>query len=113
MKTKILKQTQIGGCPVIIRRIGKGMFEYLLVYENQFYGMFITNDLKWWQIKRFKKEPCTPNEINAMVHFLQKAAETTLETLLHKQKLKEQETIDADEKLKEEKDETGANNKNK
>jgi len=80
-KTKILKQIEIQGCPVIIRQIGKGMFEYLLVYKGKFYGTFITNDLKWWQVKRFKKEPCTDKEIKAMIHFLEVAAETTIQTL--------------------------------
>ena len=83
MKTKILKQYQFEGCPVIIRQIGKGMFEYLLVYESQFYGTFIDNQIPWWNPKRYKKEPCTANEINAMIHFLQKAAEATIETKKH------------------------------
>jgi len=92
MKTKILKQFKIQDCPVILRQIGKHMFEYLLVYEGKFYGTFITNDLRWWQLKRFKKEPCTPNEINAMVHFLTKAAETTVETKIKEKELNKNET---------------------
>jgi len=86
MKTKILKQLTISECPVIIRQIGKGMFEYLLVFKGKFYGTFITNDLKWWQIKRWRKEPCTDKEIKAMIHFLEKAAETTIEVLEHPEK---------------------------
>ena len=89
MKIKILKQfilfSGIKECPCVIRQVGKGMFEYLLVYKGQFYGTFITNDLKWWQLKRFKKEPCTDKEIRAMIHFLEKAAETTIDTLDKKQ----------------------------
>jgi len=87
MKTKILKQFNLSSgvkeYPCIIRQIGKGMFEYLFVYKGQFYGTFIENRLKWWQVKRFKKEPCTDKEIKAMIHFLTKAAETTVETLNH------------------------------
>jgi len=93
MKIKILKQFEIQGCPVIIRQIGKGMFEYLLVYKGKFYGTFITNDLKWWQLKRFKKEPCTDKEIKAMIHFLTKASETTIETLTNHNPLKENADI--------------------
>jgi hypothetical protein len=81
MKIKILKQLEIQGCPVIIRQVGKEMFEYLLVFKGKFYGTFITNNLKWWELKRFKKEPCTDKEIKAMIHFLEKAAETTIEVL--------------------------------
>ena len=88
MKVKILKQTKISHgikeYPCIIRQIGKGMFEYLLMYDGQFYGTFLENNLKWWQIKRFKKEPCTDKEIKAMIHFLTKAAESTIITLEEK-----------------------------
>ena len=84
-KVKILKQTTISDCPVIIRQVGKGMFEYLLVFKGKFYGTFITNDLKWWELKRFKKEPCTNKEIQTMIHFLEKASETTIATLKEKE----------------------------
>jgi hypothetical protein len=86
MKTTILKQITISNCPVIIRRIGKDMFEYLLVWNGKFYGTFITNNLKWWELKRFKDEPCTNKEIKSMIHFLEKAAETTIEVLNNPEK---------------------------
>ena len=85
MRVKILKQLTINNCPVVIRQVGKGMFEYLLVFKGKFYGTFITNDLKWWELKRFKEEPCTNKEIQTMIHFLEKAAETTLSTLQEKE----------------------------
>jgi len=86
MQIKILKQVEINNCPVIIRQVGKEMFEYLLIFNGKFYGTFIINNLKWWELKRFKKEPCTEKEIKAMIHFLEKAAETTICTLIEKEK---------------------------
>ena len=89
---KILKQFRYKDCPVIIRQIDKWKFEYLLVYKNQFYGTFIKNKLKWHQwYKIFCKEIATNQEINGMKHFLIKAAETTIETLLKKKELKKDE----------------------
>lgn len=79
---KTLKQVNYQGCPVIIRQISKWVFEYILLFEGQFYGMHIKNKLKWWQWYRvFTKETTTPKEIQSLIRFLEKAAETTIETL--------------------------------
>ena len=85
MKIKTLKQFEHRFCPVIIRRLGKHIFEYLLVLDGQFYGTHIIDKLKWWQFyKIFKEEPYSNKEIQAMIHFLTKAAETTIITIRDK-----------------------------
>jgi len=82
---KIYKQYQYRECPIIIRSTDKFTYEYLLVFEGKFYGTFVTNKLKWNQLNRyFWKDPATQKETQGMVHFLQKAAETTIDTLINK-----------------------------
>jgi len=82
---KILKQLKYKDCPIMIRQLDKWRFEYLLIYKQQFYGTFIKNKLKWYQWHRiFCKELATNKEINGMIHFLTKTAETTIETLIKK-----------------------------
>ena len=85
MKITTLKQFEFRCCPVIIRRLDKYTFEYLLVLDGQFYGTHIADKLKWWQFyKMFKEEPYSNKEIQAMIHFLTKAAETTIITIRDK-----------------------------
>lgn len=85
MKIKIIKQFDYKGCPVIIRRLNKFTFEYLLIYENKFYGTFIDDKMKWWQLwKLLIKEPYSNKQLNGMVYFMTKTAETTIESLLKK-----------------------------
>ena len=84
---KTFKQYKYKDCPIIIRSTDKFTYEYLLVFKEQFYGTFIQNKLKWNQLHRyFWKDPATQKETQGMVHFLQKAAETTIDTLIHKNK---------------------------
>lgn len=86
---KILKQVEYKGCPIIIRQIDKYRFEYLLVFEGKFYGTFIKNKLKWRQLYRlFLKDSVNNKEIQYLIHFLEKAAETTISTLLKEKELK-------------------------
>jgi len=96
---KVFKQYKYKDCPIIIRQLDKWRFEYLLIYKEQFYGTFIKNQLKWYQWYRvFCKELATNKEINGMVHFLSKAAETTVETLLERDKPKKKSTNKRDSK---------------
>ena len=82
---KVFKQYTYRECPIIIRSTDKFTYEYLLVFEGKFYGTFVTNKLKWNQLNRyFWKDPATQKETQGMVHFLQKAAETTCDTLIAK-----------------------------
>jgi len=82
---KIFKKFNYKNCPVIIRQTDRWTYEYLLLFKGQFYGTFIKNKLKWYQWWRiFKKDIATDKETNGMIHFLTKAAETTIETLLKK-----------------------------
>lgn len=86
---KIFKQRSYKNCPILIRQTDRFTFEYLLVFEGKFYGTFIKNKLKWNQLHRyFMKETATQKEVNGMVHFLEKASETTIETLLKEKELK-------------------------
>lgn len=86
---KIFKQLSYKGCPIIIRQTDRWTYEYLLVFENKFYGTFVTNKLKWNQLYRlFWKDPATVKETNRMIYFLTKAAETTVETLNKKKEIK-------------------------
>jgi len=65
-----------------LRQIDKYRFEYLLVFKGKFYGTFIHNKLEWWQFYRmFCKESVNNKELQSLIHFLSKAAETTIETL--------------------------------
>ena len=87
IKYKVFKQIQYKGCPVIIRGIGNKIYEYLLVYEGKFYGTYIMDKFKWWELwKLLKKEPRTGKEQNTTIHFLEKAAESVIETLQNKDK---------------------------
>lgn len=89
---KTFKQYDYKKCPIIIRSTDKFTYEYLLVFEGKFYGTFIQNKLKWNQLHRyFWKDPATQKETQGMVHFLQKAAETTIEALLNKKELQKKE----------------------
>lgn len=82
---KVFKQFQYKNCPVILRQTDRWTYEYLLVFKSQFYGTFIKNKLKWYQWHRFFwKDPATSKETNGMIHFLRKASEATIETLLKK-----------------------------
>jgi len=79
---RIYKQLKYKGCPIIIKRTGRWTYEYLLFYKDKFYGTHIEDNLKWWEKwKVFLKEPRTAEQQNAMVHFLTKAAESTIETI--------------------------------
>jgi len=90
IKYKIFKQVKYKDCPIIIRGIGKSIYEYLLVYESKFYGTYIVDKLKWYEKwKAFKKEPRTAKERNTTIHFLEKAAETTIESLINEKEKKE------------------------
>ena len=85
IRFRIYKQFKYKGCPVIIRRIGRFNYEYLLLYKGKFYGTYVVDKLKWWELwKYFKDEPRFGKEQNYMVHFLTKTAETTIETLIDK-----------------------------
>jgi hypothetical protein len=87
IRYRVFKQLQYKGCPIIIRRIGRRIYEYLLIYDGKFYGTYVVDNLKWWELwKWFKKEPRTGKEQNATVHFLTKAAESTIETVKNKNK---------------------------
>jgi len=90
---KVFKQVSYKGCPILIRQTDKWTYEYLLVFEDKFYGTFIENKLKWNQLHRlFWKELVTNQELNSMIHFLRKAAETTVESLLKEKELKKNES---------------------
>ena len=91
---KIFKKFNYKNCPVIIRQTDRWTYEYLLLFKGQFYGTFIKNKLKWYQWWRiFKKDIATDKEINGMIHFLTKAAETTILVLQKK-------SIEDDKKIK-------------
>lgn len=101
---KVFKQFSYKGCPVILRQTDKWTYEYLLIFEDKFYGTFIKNKLKWYQLHRFFwKDPATNKETNGMIHFLRKAAETTIETLT---KMKEYEKKNKNKKISSKPDET-------
>ena len=85
MKIEIIKQFRYRGCPVLLRRVNKFSFEYLLLCKGKFYGTYIDDKLKWYEgYKKFVKEPHSQDKIKTMAHFLTKTAETTIETLLDK-----------------------------
>lgn len=85
MKIRTIKQLKYKNCPILIRRLGRFTFEYLLIYQNKFYGTHIKDKLHWWQYyKIFMEEPYTNKQLNAFIHFITKAAETTIITLKHK-----------------------------
>ena len=89
---KVFKQFSHKGCPVIVRQTDRWTYEYLLVFENKFYGTFVRNKLKWNQLHRlFWKELSTKKETNGAIHFLSKAAETTIEALLKEKELKKED----------------------
>ena len=91
VRYRIYKQLEYKGCPIIIRRVGRFIYEYLLIYENKFYGTYVVDQLKWHELwKWFKKEPRTGTEQNTMVHFITKTAETTIETLLNNKSKKDE-----------------------
>ena len=89
---KIYKQYEYKGCPIIIRQTDRKTYEYMLVKDGKFYGTFIQNKLKWNQLHRiFWREMATDREVNGMIHFLQKAAETTCDTLDKKKELEKKD----------------------
>jgi len=76
------KQIQYKDCPILIRQKDKICFEYVLVYNKKFYG-FSLGRLKWYQYGRLLKEKVySDKEVNIIYHFLEKAAESTIETLI-------------------------------
>jgi hypothetical protein len=85
MKIIIIKKLNYKDCPIIIRRLNRFSFEYILVYDGQIYGTLIDDKLKWWQWwKVFLEEPYNNKQLNSMIYFLTKTAETTIETLIEK-----------------------------
>jgi len=67
-------------CPIYFRKVGIDMWEYFVIIKNELYTAHYILKPRWW--KRYFKEPFSNKEKQACLFLVEKAAETTVDTIL-------------------------------
>ena len=76
-----VKKVEYNGYPIILRQIGRDMFEYLIVWKDEIYNGYVLYSGSWWRCFLPRRFWFTDEERKSVNEILMSAASLTLDTL--------------------------------